>query len=99
MGNESSNDRSCDVGCQHNANEDHQYVHYPGDSFETTHWKNEVNEALKRAESSEPAGSDGLSSVVQSVIDGYTLTHADENIARGCGKGKKDDKNDKDDKE
>ena len=87
MGNESSNDRSCDVDSNDLCND-----HYLVVVFTTTHDKNEAA-ALDRAESFEPAESDDMSSVVQSVMDAYTLTHADKNIAEGCGKcnKKKDD--------
>ena len=94
MGNESSSS-----GCDHGGNSDLRYDHHRGDSLATTHYKNEVNAALDRAESFSPSGGDALSSSAQSFVDAHTLKNAEKNIAPGCGKCKdSDNKNDKKDK-
>ena len=98
MGNESSNNNSNDNGgCDHNFNSnDMRYDHYPGDTFETVHHKNEVNSALDRVEYFDASDNGALSSAVQSFQDGHTLTRGSGNIERGCGKCKDDNRSDRD---
>lgn len=72
--------------CDHGGNSEARYDHVKGDSLATTHYKNEANAALNRAESFSPSGPDQLSSGVQSFVDAHTLKNAERNIAPGCGK-------------
>ena len=92
MGTDSSSERnesSSNDRCDHNFNnESLRYDTHANDNMATIHYKTETNSALDRAESFEPSGPDGLSSIANSFVDGSTLRNADTNIGEGCGKCK-----------